>query len=552
MPRHVISTSFAFLLWILLPPALSQFGRILDGALGWPPLNQWISLLAVIPGITGILLSLWGTLQKQLLGLQVSEGSRNGRSGTGLHVTGAYTLTRHPVYWGFTLYLLGWMGILRTVAGILLLFPATLLLWILFSLMVEEPALRRRYGQRASGWISSTPFLPDPRRWRAAVSPPSIPPLYFIMRGVLRPLLRAWCGITHPPIATVPDEGPLIVAANHRSYLDAFLLAAAFPRPISFLASSEAFRSPWQRFFLKGLGCIRLRRYTPDAGAIRKVTRTLAAGGVVGIFPEGERSWDGGPSPTLPGVSRLLVLAQSPVIAVDLSGSYRLWPRWGLGPRRAPVTVKWGESIVPSRERAIELWLIDSLATHPTEPSQRNRSAADVGRLLWRCPSCRCANAVRGLRDGRVYCLQCGISGQLHDGSHLTFGGDDLHPLRSWARRVALSVKERRELAPPGPHPSRRWHFLRLSDGIGDAPLTGRGKGEAVLTPRALVLRSRGWRAYIPAETIRSVTVEGSHKLQVATSDRIYELRYRRGSPRGPRIYLEAWLDARGIVYRRS
>jgi hypothetical protein len=65
-------------------------------------------------------------------------------------------------------------------------------------------------------------------------------------------------------------------------------------------------------------------------------------------------------------------------------------------------------------------------------------------------------------------------------------------------------------------------------------------------------LRSEGWRAYVPAETIRSVTVEGSHKIQVATTDRIYELRYRRGSPRGPRAHLEAWLDTRGILYRRA
>ncbi len=82
--------------------------------------------------------------------------------------------------------------------------------------------------------------------------------------------------------------------------------------------------------------------------------------------------------------------------------------------------------------------------------------------------------------------------------------------------------------------------------------MTPRGKGEAVLTPSALVLRTRHWRAYLPAETIRSVTVEGSHKLQVTTVRRIYELRYRRGSPRGPRTHLEAWLDTRGIKYRRG
>ena len=140
----------------------------------------------------------------------------------------------------------------------------------------------------------------------------------------------------------------------------------------------------------------------------------------------------------------------------------------------------------------------------------------------------------------------------LWDGVQLSWQGSRPEPLRTWARRVALDGAERQRLAPPGPDVEPHWHFLRLSDGQKDLPLTSRGKGEAVLTPQALVLRARRWRAYIPAGAIRAVTEEGSHKLQVATARRIYELRYRRGSPRGPRAYLEAWLDARGITYRKG
>ena len=375
---------------------------------------------------------------------------------------------------------------------------------------------------------------------------------YLLIRSLIRPLLKAWCGLHLAGEASIPGEGPLVVVANHRSYLDAFLLAAAFPRPISFLTTAEAFRPLWQRLFLKALGCIKLRRYRPDPIAIRKVLRTLEAGGVVGVFPEGERSWDGAPSPVLPGVARMLILAGKPVIAVNLSGSYRIWPRWGWGPRRAPVSLEVSEPMIPRIERDVELWLINTLATHPSPPLLRNYSAADVGRLLWRCPSCGSPNAVRGRRAGVVFCLRCSRSGQLYSGSHLSWDGSSARPLRTWARVVALGVEERHSFEPPGPHPERRWPFLRLSDGVGDEPLTARGKGEAVLTPKALVLRAHRWRAYVPAETIRSVTVEGSHKLQVATTRRIYELRYRRGSPRGPRAHIEAWLNTRGTIYRRA
>ncbi len=544
--------AFRALVWVALPWLLSYAGRFLDIRLSLSTLSAPVQVLLILPGGIGLLLAFWGALQRSMLGTFLTEEDElEGR--TGLQTEGPYHLTRHPVYWGYSLLLLGWAGAFRISTGLLLVVPVVTAAWILYVLVVEEPALLERYGPRAGKWRATTPLVPDPRRWRSAVSPPSIPPLYLFLRGLCRPLLRAWCGLAHPPISSVPPEGPLVVVANHRSYLDGFLLAAAFPRPILFLTSAEAFRSTWQRQFLRGLGCIRLRRYAPDAGAIRAMMQTLRAGGVVGIFPEGERSWDGGPSPILPGVSRMLVLAGAPVVAINLAGSYRLWPRWGRGPRRAEVVVTWGDPTPPGRrDRDIELRLVNDLSSHPSDPSPRSRSAADVGRLLWRCPACGLSNAIRGLPDGRVYCLGCDIQGRLHDGTHLEFGSDGPHPLRTWARSVALNGEERRSLAPPGPDPNRRWSFLRLSDGRGDDPLTKRGKGEAVLTPEALVLRARRWRAYIPAASIRSVTVEGSHKLQVATSDRIYEIRYRRGSPRGPRTHVEAWLDSRGIIYRRG
>jgi len=551
MLSRINRIAIRFAVWIVLPWWLSFAGRLLDLGIGLPILSQPLQSGCLVVGIVGGLLALWGALQRTLSGTALDEAGER-RDHLGLQIRGAYHLTRHPVYWGYSLAILGWAGAFRISTGPIIVFPLVTLSWVVYVIAFEEPALLKRYGQSARVWRASTPFLPDPRRWRTAVAPPSVPPLYLYLRGVCRPLLRAWCGLPHPPLSSVPSEGPLVVVANHRSYLDGFLLAAVFPRPISFLTSAEAFRPAWQRLFLRGLGCIRLKRYVPDAGAIREMMRTLQAGGVVGIFPEGERSWDGGPSPVLPGVSRMLALAGVPVMVVNLDGSYRLWPRWGRGPRRAGVVVRWTEPDLPGRDREIELRLVDELSSHPSAPQPRRRSAADVGRLLWRCPACSRANAIRGLPDGEVYCLSCRIRGRLHDGTHLEFGSEGPLPLRFWARRVALNLEERRALAPPGPVPERRWSFLRLSDGRGVAPLTKRGKGEAVLTPEALVLRARGWRAHIPARSIRSVTVEGSHKLQVATSNRIFELRYRRGSPRGPRIHLEAWLDSRGFSFRRG
>ena len=558
MHPAVASVARFLIWWVLLPAGVCVFAIRLDAAIAAPALGPYARIVLVAAGALGAFLARWTQLQGQMRGIDPvagpgSEGTASkGADPPQLHVTGPYHLTRHPLAWGGALYLFGWAAAVGSWSGAVLVAPALSIVWLLYARLVREPRLLAAFGRAAQTWRASTSFLPDPRKWRQAMQPPSVPPPYLFTRGFVRSLFRNWCDLEHPPAPTIPGSGPLIVIANHRSYLDAFLLAASFPRPITFLSAEEAFRPLWSRFFLRALGCIRLCRHRPDPAAIRKALRTLRAGGVVGIFPEGERSWDGGPSPILAGVARFIALADVPFLAVTISGSYRLWPRWGRGPWRTCVRLDWDQPRSPRLEGNLEAWMVDALTNYPSAPSYRLRSSMDVGRLLWRCPECRHPDAVRGRRDGRVFCRRCGSAGLLYDGTHLDWNASGPRPLRRWARLVALRGAERRLLGPGGPMPHRRWLFLRLSDGSGDGPLTRRGKGEAVLTPNALVLRARGWRAYIPAAAIRSVAVEGSHKLQVATARRTYELRYRRGSPRGPRAHLEAWLDARGLVYRRG
>ena len=392
------------------------------------------------------------------------EVSSFDRSGLQLHTTGPYHLTRHPFYWGITFYLLGWMGIFGSSYGAAIGIPIFLIVWVVLALAIEEPRLRVLYGRPAADWCATTPFLPHPARWRAATRPPAAPPLYLFVRALARSVLRLWSHLEHSDVRSVPGSGPLVVVANHRSYLDAFLLAGSFPRPIAFLTAEEAFRPLWSRLFLRGLGCIHLRRHRPDAAALREALRVLRAGGVVGIFPEGERSWDGGPSPVLPGVARFLSLARSPVVAVRIIGSYRLWPRWGRGPRRTPVRLEWDEPVLPGRESEMEHWVVDILADYPSPPSYCMHSSMDVGRLIWRCPTCGQPDAVRGRKDGSVFCLHCRTEGTLYDGSHLEWGERGVRSLRAWARLVGLRGGERRTLGPGGPFPYRCWPFLRISE----------------------------------------------------------------------------------------
>lgn len=120
----------------------------------------------------------------------------------------------------------------------------------------------------------------------------------------------------------VPRDGPLIVAANHRSYVDPVALGVACPRPIAYMAKSELFRIPVLGPLIGALGAYPVERGKGDIAAIRASLRQLADGHAIGIFPEGTRN-PGGEARVQTGVALLATMARAPVIPAYVRGGDR-------------------------------------------------------------------------------------------------------------------------------------------------------------------------------------------------------------------------------------
>jgi len=154
-------------------------------------------------------------------------------------------------------------------------------------------------------------------------------------------------------LRVVPADGPVLLAMNHRSLLDGPLLFGFVQRPVSCLVKSEAF-TPWLGPLLRSSGQIPVRRDVVDAGAVRLGLRTLRAGGVVGIFPEGTRG-HGLVETAKPGVGYLALRSGATVIPVACSGTSQMAHRRGR--RRPPAVLLFGEPILVDRwpdERALK------------------------------------------------------------------------------------------------------------------------------------------------------------------------------------------------------
>ena len=143
----------------------------------------------------------------------------------------------------------------------------------------------------------------------------------------------------------LPASGHFILVANHQSFLDPIVVQVVCRRPLHTLAKSTQFTGRIMSWVMPRVCAIPTRRYRIEPQAVRVVLRRLAAGEAVGVYPEGERSWDGQIQPFRRGTVRLLLKAGVPVVPCGLVGSYDVWPRWSKTIRRRRIRVEFGEPI---------------------------------------------------------------------------------------------------------------------------------------------------------------------------------------------------------------
>jgi len=177
-----------------------------------------------------------------------------------------------------------------------------------------------------------------------AAAPAAFPRLYQTLRGPARALLDRVFGLTVEGLEHLPEGGPYLVAANHHNYLDGVVLGCAVPPPIAFLVMPRVWRAtPVHPFLHRRIGSIPLDLDRPDPGALRGALDALAAGRVVGIFPEGPFSVRGQLETGLPGVGLLALRSGAPVVPAAIRGTYEaLRGRRFYIPRRAPLAVRFG------------------------------------------------------------------------------------------------------------------------------------------------------------------------------------------------------------------
>jgi len=165
-------------------------------------------------------------------------------------------------------------------------------------------------------------------------------PLYLLARIFLTPLFLVYfrygrTGREHARHL----KGGLIVASNHRSFLDPFVVGGCLPwsRPMNYVAKVELFRRPWQGWILSRLGAFPIRRGESDEEAMETARLIVERGGTVCIFPEGTRIRRGTLGSPKRGVGRLALQTGAPLIPTAVIGTEHVRRGWRIRPRKVKV-----------------------------------------------------------------------------------------------------------------------------------------------------------------------------------------------------------------------
>jgi 1-acyl-sn-glycerol-3-phosphate acyltransferase len=154
-------------------------------------------------------------------------------------------------------------------------------------------------------------------------------------------------------IDEIPREGPVILAANHASNLDAVVIGSwlmpRLGRRIHWLGKKELFAWPIIGWTAAHGGVHPVERGAADIEAFRLARRILDEGHILFVFPEGTRSPDGELQEARDGIAVLAMRTGAPIVPIAISGSHRVWPRGQKLPRPGGhVTIRVGRPFVPA------------------------------------------------------------------------------------------------------------------------------------------------------------------------------------------------------------
>ncbi|HLT40404.1 MAG TPA: lysophospholipid acyltransferase family protein [Enhygromyxa sp.] len=379
-----------------------------------------------------------------------------------------------------------------------------------------------------------------------------------LLLGPCRLALRGIAPLSWEGVENLPDEGPALIQSNHVSLFDPWFTITAAGRTIHFLATAAAMRDPVMGLVLRSFGSIPKKKFVTDPGAIRSMKTWVDLGGIVGSYPEGERSWDGELLPLLPGAEALVRLLRVPVIPVRILNADRVMPRWAARRRFGPVKIVFDEPRTFTRKHPtadIRAWLESKLRIDQSDernhaPVRGRELALGLENPLFRCPRCFAWDALVPSGD-EIRCRECTATWRVDTRNQMLGRSGGARSMRIVEARAMIRERNREHFVVDERRFARDRVIASSEPGelgeVTDKQLEPLGRVRMILTPERLRFVDRRGRDRLVFELAELLTahVEIRRVLEFRGKDgRVHELRLPLESPLKWAELVEHWRKA--------
>ncbi len=258
-----------------------------------------------------------------------------------------------------------------------------------------------------------------------------------------RPIGRAYCRVVFHfsgKVNKLDKKKSYLVVCNHLTFADQFIIGTFFNRPLYFISSDDLLNKWTGKYLLWMLGCIPKAKSSKDLTAVRRAKSVTNEGGVVMVFPEGNRSYSGDLCYVDIAIAKFAKVLKSDVIIYNLEGGFGVEPRFAHKIRKGKMFGRIRE-VIPASEveemetDALYARIIEGLTIErdKTQLYKSEIKAEYAERSVYICPNCGSIDRTWS-KGNFIYCKDCDLQVEYLENAEIAVrkGNADFSRLADW------------------------------------------------------------------------------------------------------------------------
>lgn len=358
----------------------------------------------------------------------------------------------------------------------------------------------------------------------------------------IRAFLKRKFHITVERNDTLQMKPPYLILSNHVNNWDPLFINCFVNEPICFVAAAPLFRNPFLKRVLDYTGAISKTKFKNDTSTIRSMLKAKKHNRVIGIFPEGNRTWDGVTEPLVYSTSKLIKLLDIPVVIATIRGGYLTHPRWADGDRKGRISLSFvklwnkgelaGETAETIHRKLTEALRYDEMEWQEDMqiPFRSKHPAHYLERLLFVCPHCKSPASLHSKGD-LCRCGSCGYTVRYtfygtFESVHRPLRFQTVHEWNQW--QLAYVRQHFTHLMQTEAWQEAMKDPVKLYLSEDDRPFRLVGAGCLTWTEEGLHFESEGGKhaAEVPLDRIEGVNIHFHNKLDFFHDNRLYRFTF--------------------------